>query len=739
MSEWVSQTEINVQFGHKILIAGLSEAGKTAVKRIFFLKQRTEDVDSLSATLNYERLSITINDLPITIVDLGGQKVFLQRFLSSFSPFIFSSVHTFIFLIDVANKTSRNNSIDYFKACLEKLKNFSPETEIFVFLHKNDLVINSPNYESIHEQLKGQFQIECDDKNIRFFRTTIYKPETVINAFGRLFEITIPEIAKSEFVDGRTIGEIEEIHKIDMVLRKPIIIAEEINDVVVEEKIEFQPRMAGDPAVLDKLKFLMREAVQTNVQTGEQAFSKISDQSVVLGKAATEESSSEETILSHFTPQIKTSITPEMDISPPIEKESTLKDIIPEVEPEAEEPQISHLIDYYQIDHDKAVEIRDSGYSSEFELAVTSGIPVSLVIDVILKYLPFIEKSQGPKNFKKIKKDRLRDLFFVYLKGELNEEDIVKYLVIMTEREKMSAEEIIKKYFAPEKPKVKKRKKEKKKDIIKTVHTISELDVIVEAETAGGIITIPNTPGVGFKVDLIGPDNINAQISLYLQGSIGHKELIGNSVVSSSISSEELLYLLGYELNLSALGYFEDGIGSMNFAARIIFQTLQKMRESDSISTSNLSKHVTRTERDKYLTEMIDFIVPMEIEADGEFLLIPDSENVGFYVEKGKKGMIISFTQRGFPIGHVNVTKKIKLDQLSRLIKEAIPLPIESDGAIDFTSRIIFSLIMNIQKTGKTGLRKSSIEKSPQKPRYEKEDKKASDQLTKYISLLENE
>ena len=80
MSEWVSEEEIVSKLGHKILIAGLSEAGKTAVKRIFFLKQSTEDVSNLSATLNYERLSITIKNTTITIVDLGGQKIFLKRF-----------------------------------------------------------------------------------------------------------------------------------------------------------------------------------------------------------------------------------------------------------------------------------------------------------------------------------------------------------------------------------------------------------------------------------------------------------------------------------------------------------------------------------------------------------------------------------------------------------------------------------------------------------------------------------
>ena len=74
MSRWVSESEISQQLGYKILIAGLSEAGKTAVKRIFFLKQQTEDVSQLSATINYERLSLTVNDIPVSIVDLGGQE-----------------------------------------------------------------------------------------------------------------------------------------------------------------------------------------------------------------------------------------------------------------------------------------------------------------------------------------------------------------------------------------------------------------------------------------------------------------------------------------------------------------------------------------------------------------------------------------------------------------------------------------------------------------------------------------
>ncbi|MHA2031632.1 MAG: ADP-ribosylation factor-like protein, partial [Candidatus Kariarchaeaceae archaeon] len=104
----MSETEVKERLGHKILISGLSEAGKTAIKRIFFLRQRAKDVDKLSATINYERLSITIRDCSITIVDLGGQKIFLQRFLTGFSPFVFSNVKIFLFLIDVSKKGTQN-------------------------------------------------------------------------------------------------------------------------------------------------------------------------------------------------------------------------------------------------------------------------------------------------------------------------------------------------------------------------------------------------------------------------------------------------------------------------------------------------------------------------------------------------------------------------------------------------------------------------------------------------------
>ena len=169
MSELVSEKELSARLGHKILLAGLAEAGKTAIKRMFFLKQSSADVSKLSATVNYERISVVIKDVPITVLDLGGQKVFLKRFLSIFSPFIFSNVKALIFIIDVSNRTTRNNAVEYFTSCVQKLQTYSPDAKYFVLLHKNDLVRHWPNYESIHSQLKEEFQLTCPQK-ITFFR-----------------------------------------------------------------------------------------------------------------------------------------------------------------------------------------------------------------------------------------------------------------------------------------------------------------------------------------------------------------------------------------------------------------------------------------------------------------------------------------------------------------------------------------------------------------------------------------
>ncbi|MFX1507203.1 MAG: hypothetical protein ACFFDC_14070, partial [Promethearchaeota archaeon] len=456
---------------------------------------------------------------------------------------------------------------------------------------------------------------------------------------------------------------------------------------------------------------------------------------------ATEESSTE-TILTPAKMVKETPPSQEVETksySTVVEAESAVHEVQDILKHEIAEvnPQISHLVDFFRIEATEAVEIVNTGYADVFEMAVTSGIPIPLVTDVLLKYLPFIQKSQGLEKHKLINREKILELFHVFLKGQLQEKDIVTCLVLITEKPNMSLDDIVKKYLTEEKKKEKKKKEIKEKKLPE----YAKLDIPVETESVEGIITLPDTQGMGFKVEIIKPEGLNARLTFHLQGPAGQRELIGTTIVSTKITSEELLYLLAYEMNMTGLGIFEDGIGSMNFAAKIIREAIHQVREENLGSTSEVKTKKVRKE-EGYLAETIDFIIPMEIKIEENHILIPDSEKVAFTVGKAKKGIQLSFVQRGFPIGQVNVTESITALQIRRLLKEAMQLPIESEGAVDFASHIIHAAIRSLieSKEAVIPIKSTIIQpKTIKKPVLEEQRDETSEKLLSYLELLERD
>jgi len=541
---WVDQSEIDARLGYKIILAGLAEAGKTAVKRLFFLKHKTEDVDGLTATLSYERLAVTINKTPITILDLGGQRIFLKRFLTTFSPFIFNSVVTLVFLIDVSNRTARNNAVQYFKACLEKIEKYSPEAHIFVFLHKNDLVEHWPNYESIHEQLKEQFQIECK-KQLRFFRTTIFNPKTVINSFGRIIELTMPELTNSEYVNGRTIGRIEEV--IEKYTETPETLTE-LAAQIRKPMMKMADTEHDDPTYLERIQSIMRGSIVDKTTKPGSPLSPLSE-------AITEEMVEETSLTQIFPSKDQLSV-------------QNIAQSYAKSEEDQINKQISTLIEFYGIDVEFATEVVNSGFSGLFKMATTAGVPINLVGDVIIKYIPFL-KSKGLE-IENISLDRLLDIFSSFLRGSVSEDNVFKCLIFATKKPKISIDDIILKYLAE--PEVKVKKPPKK--------IISVPVLTVETEIPEGVINLPDTKGIGFKASII--EN-NAHLIFYCEN-----RPVGRSKVSTAISIDGLIYLLSLEMNLHTLGLVTGGEKSINFAARIIHEALRQMREENLVSTAEI-------------------------------------------------------------------------------------------------------------------------------------------------------
>ncbi|MFW9915463.1 MAG: ADP-ribosylation factor-like protein [Candidatus Thorarchaeota archaeon] len=597
MSEWVSESEVASRLGYKILLAGLSEAGKTAVKRVFFLKQNAQDVGDLAATINYERLIANIGDTTITIVDLGGQRVFLKRFLGSFSPFIFSAVRAFLFLIDVEKKATRNSAIEYFAHCLKKLEIYSPNAEYFVFLHKNDLVQHLPNYESIHQQLKEQFQLESP-KKVSFFRTTIFRPETVIDGFGRIFELGMPELAQSDYVNGRQIGQVEEYAEEFMTFREPAVEEELIprsspDQSTITPSSAISPlnqgitasnipaKIAGDPAALAKLQNIMKAGTKAGIgelaSNGPSAVP--SDSGVTAELQALMRSAlkpelgapaSSDRSFGAPSSNIERLTEDHLDLLHSIDEATEELVIDDSAAEEAVKPEDStksradFLATFFGIQLDEAKAVVESGYADVFEIAATSRIPIPLILTVVLKNIPLI-KSKG-FDVETLDKEKLLDVLAEHLKGSIRENDILQVLTVAAKRADLTIPEIIDMHSVGRPKKVPTVRIEAGAVTGRPVEPI-EPPIPVEPESLEEIISFPSSPDIGFKAELT--PELNCRLFFYSQS-----QLLTNVLVSGTITRDEIMYLLHYEVQLS----LEGGANSIYHASRLIHDTIKKLR-----------------------------------------------------------------------------------------------------------------------------------------------------------------
>jgi hypothetical protein len=283
--------------------------------------------------------------------------------------------------------------------------------------------------------------------------------------------------------------------------------------------------------------------------------------------------------------------------------------------------------------------------------------------------------------------------------------------------------EIVQKYIVPSKEVVQKKEKEVKKKLV----DYTQLDVPVEMESNEGVIALPNTQGMGFKVDLV-DDGLNALISFQLRSRMGRKELLGSSLISSEATEEEILYLLAYEKNLMSIGVFEDGISSMYFAAKIIYESIRQLKAKKISSTIDVTTKTLRSETG-VRKDLVEFIIPIELETSGNDLLLPDSEMVAFTLESVTKGFILSFTQRGFPIGQAHISEIITGQQLENLLKEAMQIPIESEGSLRFASRIVHASI-------RAALPFKEISETQVIIKHGEKKDETSDKLKEYLNLL---
>ncbi|MFX0171294.1 MAG: ADP-ribosylation factor-like protein [Candidatus Hodarchaeota archaeon] len=184
MSHYLKQ--LKTQSSRKIILLGLSQAGKTSIRDVVFGGKKPEETKDYAATLNYERQIEQVADEAVTVMDLGGQEVFLKRFLSSMSSFIFSNVAVLVFISDIATPDKFPASLKAFVEGVNRLEEMSDvQPAIYVLLHKTDLMPDLTQRAERMEFLMEMFQDAVATKNITFLQTSIYD-NSIHEAFKRI-------------------------------------------------------------------------------------------------------------------------------------------------------------------------------------------------------------------------------------------------------------------------------------------------------------------------------------------------------------------------------------------------------------------------------------------------------------------------------------------------------------------------------------------------------------------------
>jgi len=168
----VSSAEEEILGRKKLLMLGLSEAGKTTIRRIVISGNAPEELKKYDATIDYERETKKMAGESLSILDIGGQESFLEKYTGEMAEFAFSNVASLIFVVDVADLSKLPRAKYYFDAAIKNLEQFSPNALVLCFLHKKDL-IDSENLQSTLDMVKSMMRTNIS-KTFDFYPTSIY-------------------------------------------------------------------------------------------------------------------------------------------------------------------------------------------------------------------------------------------------------------------------------------------------------------------------------------------------------------------------------------------------------------------------------------------------------------------------------------------------------------------------------------------------------------------------------------
>jgi Ras-related GTP-binding protein A/B len=189
----------------KVLLMGRNEAGKTSMQSIIFSQMKPKETEYLMYTNKINVSSINFLGTEFTLADCGGQQTHLDEYLSKYPEDVFSNVTMLIYVFDIEYMEDKNYKQSYIDI-LSRLAEFSPNSKIFVLIHKIDKikVADLP----IKKRLCTQIVQDLTSNNSldKIFFTSIWD-DTLYNAWSQIVQSMIPvlkEISQTITEFGQT-------------------------------------------------------------------------------------------------------------------------------------------------------------------------------------------------------------------------------------------------------------------------------------------------------------------------------------------------------------------------------------------------------------------------------------------------------------------------------------------------------------------------------------------------------
>ncbi|KAF4589216.1 GTP-binding protein GTR1 [Ophiocordyceps camponoti-floridani] len=145
------RSEVRKPKKKKVLLMGKSGSGKSSMRSIIFSNYIARDTRRLGATIDIDLSHVKfLGNLTLNLWDCGGQEAFMENYLSQQRVHVFSNVGVLIYVFDIESRDVDRDLATYV-SILSALLQFSPAANVYILVHKMDLVVPSAR-ESIYDE-----------------------------------------------------------------------------------------------------------------------------------------------------------------------------------------------------------------------------------------------------------------------------------------------------------------------------------------------------------------------------------------------------------------------------------------------------------------------------------------------------------------------------------------------------------------------------------------------------------